>query len=378
MSGKGTLPDHEIVKLIEAGMLPGADPESAEAASLDLRISSEIYRVEGTFLPQNGETVREAMKKVCPTPHPIGTVMEVGVVYIAKLKEESGLRSSVYGYTNPKSTSGRLRVHVRLLVDGVSRYDSLPRNDGNRELWVSIIPQAMPVIMSEGEKLNQLRLFTEDTRFDEFNLEVSMARHSLLFDRDGKEIKYRDIKVSDEDGSVLLTLDLSLVEVGWESFGSARVLDMNKRDHYSPLGFFEPLVAKYESIKLRKGGFYILQSLEYVRVPPELACEMVPMDERSGDFRSHEAGFIDPGWGWNEDGSILGRPLTLELIPFEDLIFRHGQAVAKIRFEEMRSRPLSIYLDKKKGVTNYGGQQAPWLSKHFKQSCQIPAKLKRS
>jgi len=311
------------------------------------------------------------LSKVDAVPHPAGGVMETGVVYIARLRESSLLPTNTYGYANPKSSTGRNRVHVRLLVDGVPRYDSLPFGNNQGSMWLSIVPQAMPIVVSEGEKFNQLRIFTEDTRLDEFELEVGLKKHGLLFDKEGKKIYYKDLKVSDRDGSVVLTLDLSLDQVGWQCHGSSRILDFSKRNHYEPDGIFEPLYKDNGTIRLRKDGFYILQSWEYVRVPPELACEMVPMDERSGDFRSHEAGFIDPGWGWSSQGDVLGRPLTLEVIPFEDLVFRHRQGIAKIRFERMRSRPNSTYLDKMGGETNYGNQMAPWLSKHFKIDSQI-------
>jgi dCTP deaminase len=373
MQAKGALPDHEVVDLINADMLPGADPHNAEGASLDLVVSDEIYRTDGTFLPEIGETVREALQTVSPKRHLAGTVMEVGVVYIAKLRENSNLPPMVYGYSNPKSTSGRNRVHVRLQADGVPRYDSLPLGNNRGELWVSIAPQAMPVVISEGEKLNQLRFFTGDTRLDEVQLSVAMSKDGLLFDKNGQSITYDDLMISDKDGSILLTLDLSLQQVGWQSHGTRRVLDFSNRDFYEPTDFFEPLFVENGAVRLKKDTFYILQSWEYVRVPPTLACEMVPMDERSGDFRSHEAGFIDPGWGWGKEGEIFGRPLTLEVIPFEDLIFRHRQAVAKIRFETLRSLPHSIYQAKKKGPSNYGNQQSPWLSKHFKQEKQILA-----
>jgi dCTP deaminase len=116
-------------------------------------------------------------------------------------------------------------------------------------------------------------------------------------------------------------------------------------------------------VYLKKGAFYILSTNEAVRVPPELACEMVPMDERSGEFRSHYAGFIDPGWGWGEKGEGKGRPLTLEVRPFEDLIVRHGQPIAKIKFERVNEVPVAAYDSM---GSNYIKQSGPKLAKHFK------------
>jgi dCTP deaminase len=94
-----------------------------------------------------------------------------------------------------------------------------------------------------------------------------------------------------------------------------------------------------------------------------MACEMIPMDERSGEFRSHYAGFIDPGWGWGKNGEGKGRPLTLEVRPFEDLIVRQGQPIAKIRFEKVTEIPEVIY---DATGSNYIKQSGPKLAKHFK------------
>ena len=90
---------------------------------------------------------------------------------------------------------------------------------------------------------------------------------------------------------------------------------------------------------------------------------MTPMDHRSGEFRSHYAGFIDPGWGWGIDGKGHGRQLTLELRPFEDIVLRPGQAVARITFEKMVSPP-KIHYDEL-DTSHYRRQAGPGLSKQF-------------
>jgi dCTP deaminase len=89
---------------------------------------------------------------------------------------------------------------------------------------------------------------------------------------------------------------------------------------------------------------------------------MVPMDERSGEFRSHYAGFIDPGWGWGK-GEGKGRQLTLELRPFEDLVVRDNQPICKVRFERMIEVPDKIYDEVN---SHYINQTGPTLSKHFR------------
>ena len=91
---------------------------------------------------------------------------------------------------------------------------------------------------------------------------------------------------------------------------------------------------------------------------------MQPVDAKTGEMRSHYAGFIDPGWGWGRDGKGVGRTLTLEVRPFENLIVRHGQPIGKIGFERLVECPQKLYDEM--GTSNYVDQNGPRLSKHFK------------
>jgi dCTP deaminase len=151
--------------------------------------------------------------------------------------------------------------------------------------------------------------------------------------------------------------------LGYEGVKSNTVVDLSKIKFYDHKKFFKPVKKTGEYLHLKKDGFYILSTHEAVRVPPDLSCEMISMDERSGEFRSHYAGFIDPGWGWGEKGEGKGRPLTLEVRPFEDLIVRQGQPIAKVRFERLIEVPDVVY---DATNSNYIVQTGPKLAKHFK------------
>ncbi len=342
-----------IKNALSAGMNPG---------SLDLTLSEELYRVEGVFLPEPEETVRELLGKITHTPHDYAKPLERDGTYLARLNETFALPAEVYGYCNPKSSTGRNDVHVRVLTDGVSRYDVMPAGYQG-EAWLVINPKSFPIAVVPGERLVQVRLFNGDTRFNELELEMAMRKEPLLFDTHGMPIGYDRLKIKDGDGSIILRLDMEIDPAGYACFGSDRVLDFAKRDFYAPHDFFEEVKKENEYMRLKKGGFYILSWKEAVRIPPYLACEMRPMDERSGEFRSHYAGFIDPGWGYGKEGEGKGRPLTLEVRPFEDMIVRPDQVIAKIRFERMMDIPDVLY--DAAGTSNYLTQSKAKLSKHF-------------
>ena len=376
---KGALPDSMIIKMIDGGFIGGANSVNVRPSSLDLTVSNEIYEVAGVFQPRSGEVVREVLAKISKKKISLDEPLKQGGMYLARLNETLSLPENVYAYCNPKSSSGRIDVHVRLLADHVSRYDavtpagwprqSLPvRQAGagkHGELWLSIMPKTFAIKLPRNYSLNQIRFFNADTRFDELELELAMQEQQLLW-RVKKKIpfNYHELQIRDGDGAAILTLDISSKVVGYRGLATKQVLDLSKMNYYAWDKFFEPLVIKKSDyLNLERDHFYIFSTSEAVRVSPELACEMAPMDERSGEFRSHYAGFIDPGWGWGRAGEGKGRPLTLELRPFEDLIVRDRQPIAKIKFERMIKLPETVY---DAGPSNYSKQSGPRLAKQFK------------
>ncbi len=364
--GHGTLPCQMLIDLMKGGSIKDGDVKNIAPSSLDLTLTDEIYRIDGMVLPWVGVPVRDLLTHIGYHKHDLQYPLERSVLYLAKLRESLELPNGLYGYCNPKSSTGRTDVHVRVMTDGVPRYDAITDDGIPKELWLLITPKSFPVLLPPGETLTQLRIFNHDTRFDELGLKIAFGRDKLLWGTETKPhaFTYNDIMVSDHDGSVILTLDCTHDVVGWECLGKSSVLDFSKRDHYQPEDFFRPLHRTDGMVRLKQGAFYILYTRERIRVPAHLACEMVPVDERSGEFRSHYAGFIDPGWGWGANGSGVGRKLVLEVRPNEDLLIRDNQPIAKITFEHMAELP-DVSYDTKIG-SNYTIETfLPKLSKHF-------------
>jgi dCTP deaminase len=363
VSHYGALPSQMIRDLIHAGFIQGANPEHIAPASLDLTVSDEVYRTEGMFQLHRGESVRDLLSHIQAHPQPRDEPLERGALYLARLNERIEFPTGVYGYCNPKSSTGRLDMHVRVLADGVPRYDSLTPHGYAGELWIAIHPKSFRVRLAENQALSQLRLFTGNTRLTELDFQVALARHKLLWKRSGTPITYDTGGMSDSEGAAVLTLDFDGPVLGYESRDTNEVIDLSEVGVYNAAEYFDEVRTDNGYVRLERGKFYILSTDEAVRIPPELACEMATMDERSGDFRSHYAGFIDPGWGWGEDGRETGRPLTLEVRPFEDLVVRHGQPIAKIKFERMTHVPDVLYDTR---GSNYVTQSGPRLAKQFR------------
>lgn len=363
---RGALPAQMIEELMTSGCIKGALTEHVSPASLDLTLSDELYEITGLILPQTGEEIRGLLDLMGATASTLSTPLAPNKLYLARLNETLDLPQQVYGYCNPKSSTGRLDMHVRVLADGVPRYDSITPKGFAGELWVAIVPKSFSIQLHPGTPLTQLRLFTGDTRFSELDLELALRDGLVWHPTEDTTLHYNDIVTNDQDGAVVLTALIKEGMAGYECIATPdQVVDVANVGGYEGSDFFKPLQIQDGALRLQRDKFYILSGAERVKIPPTLASEMVPMDERSGDFRSHYAGFLDPGWGWGADGTGKGRPFTLEVRPFEDLVVRPGQPIAKIKFERLIAPPTDHY-DSGTQVHNYLAQSGPKLGKQFK------------
>lgn len=361
MNMSGALPCQEIQKLLAGEYIIGADPDNVQPASLDLRLSDEVYRLPAVPLTTQGESVQSMIQRVGGQRHDLGSVFESGTVYIARLEESCALSEQVRAYANPKSTTGRLDIHVRLLADGAGMYDTIPR--GYRGgLWLIIVPGSFSVRLEVGYALAQVRLFFGDSRLDALALEM-LHQESPLIWSGVDPVSHERLKLSHRDNALGLSVDIrESAVVGWEALPCGEVIDVGKKNHYDPKTFFRPVIVGSNGLHLYRKKFYILSTAEHVRIPQDYACEMRPGDSRMGEFRAHYAGFIDPGWGVGKNGEGQGRRLTLEVRTSEDVIVAPEQTFAQVRLEKTRGTPEVSYDD---GGT-YVDQDMARLAKQFK------------
>lgn len=360
----GALPSQTLRELINSDFIKNANVSHVAPASLDLSLSDEIYSISGLVLPKTHEKVSDLLTYMSAVPHSFEKPLMYGQMYLARLNETLALPHEVYGYCNPKSSTGRLDMHVRVLADGVPRFDSVTPKGFAGELWVAIHPKSFSVLLHNGTLLTQLRLFTRDTRFTELDLEIAIAQGLMWHQKEDRLLTYDELVTNDKDGAVVLTALVEKDFCGYHCIAKPeQVIDVAKIASYEATDFFEKVEAENDALRLVRDHFYILSGAERVRIPPTFASEMVPMDERSGDFRSHYAGFLDPGWGFGKTGEGKGRPFTLEIRPFEDLVIRSGQPIAKIKFERMIDIP-DIQYDTE--ASHYLTQTCAKLAKQFR------------
>jgi dCTP deaminase len=356
----GIVPSHVLRQLIRARReiiaAEEIDAAQIQPASLDLRLGPMAWRVRASFLPGPQSTVRDKLASV--VLHEInltgGAVLETGCVYVVPLLESLDLGFRVSGIANPKSSTGRLDVFTRLIVDRAQAFDRV--DPGYRgPLYAEISPRTFPILVRKGSRLNQLRIRRGSPQFTDTQLRRLHADTPLV---DGE---------ADIDNGLALSVDLkgdaAMQQVGWRAKRHTGIIDIDERGVLEPLDFWEPVRASRSgSIVLDPDEFYILASREAIAIPPDFAAEMLPFNPLVGEFRVHYAGFFDPGFG-HEAGLGRGARAVLEVrsreVPF---ILEHGQIIGRLVFERLTEPPPQVY---GQGIGSNYQRQGLRLSKHF-------------
>jgi dCTP deaminase len=328
----GILPCQALEELLMEEAITASRPldaDQVQPASLDLRLGERAWRVRASFLP-GGRRVMERTPDVAMHELDLtrGAVLERGCVYIAEILESLALPAGVSGRANPKSSTGRVDVFVRLLTDRGQSFDDIA--DGYEgPLYLEIAPQTFSVLVRSGTRLNQLRLK-----------------------------RGQPPRLSVRSVGVDLTGDLA----GFRARRHAPVVDLDLEDGHDPCDFWQPLEPRRGELLLDPGEFYILASKDSIEIPVLEAAEMTPIDPAVGEFRVHYAGFFDPGFGTAEtlgQGSRAVLEVRSHETPF---ILEDGQTVARLVYEPLTERPARLYGED----GSHYQRQGLKLSKHFK------------
>jgi dCTP deaminase len=360
--GRGLLASQDIRAMVRGREILGSEDiseEQIQPASLDLRLGRVAHRVCTSFLPGPASTVMDCIRTYSMHSIDLETeaVLERGCVYIVQLMEHLQPRARVSGVANPKSSTGRLDVFTRLIVDRASVFDQVPA--GYRGcLYTEISPRTFSVLVRKGMRLNQLRFrrgspSTSDTALKRLQREVRLV--------DGAEGE------AHIDQGIAVTVDLTprgAEPVGWRARRHTGLIDLSRVDHYDTAEFWEPVRPDVSgAVILNPGDFYILASKEAVTVPPDHAAEMRAYDTRVGEFRVHYAGFFDPGFGHAEAGGA-GSRAVLEIRSFEvPFALRDGQLVGRLVYEKLTAVPDKLY---GAGIGSSYQRQGLALAKQFR------------
>ena len=373
----GVLSSQEILELIHKNVITsenGIEKDLIQPASIDLRLGIKAWRVPASFLPGKGNKVSSRLKDLAMHEFSLidGAVLECGCVYIVKLLENVSLTDNLTGIANPKSSTGRLDVFTRLIVDGAMEFEEVPAGYQG-PLYAEISPRTFSVLVRTGSRLNQLRLRRGQSFTSDKEMEILQEHVGLVRNQD-------NINLPDKiKNGVPLSVDLVGENglIGYKARKHSMLIDIDKPNHYKRELFWEKITVEdllYQggdhknknnqgSLILSPDAFYILASKEYVSVPSKYAAEMRAYDTKVGEFRAHYAGFFDPGFGLTELGASKTKAV-LEVrshdVPF---LIEQDQTVCRLVYEPMANVPSILYGEV--GSSNNYQAQGLKLAKHF-------------
>jgi len=367
-NGHGVFSSRQIERLIRKGFVastPAVEARQVQPASLDLRLGNIAYRVRASFLSGPDVCVRDKLRELCLYEISLSNaaVLDVGSTYIIPLVEAFRLPAGVSATANPKSSSGRLNVFTRMIIDRGQAFDTMP-SGYHGSAYLEVSPRSFPVLVRQGSCLNQIRFHQGDHLFSDMEL-ISLHRDDPLVDTDTAEFS----------GGLRISIDLKASWsdrkddniIGYRARRYTNLIDIDAVNSLDIIDFWEPisLNGQETSLLLDPAEFYILVSREGLRIPPLCAAEMLPFDHCMGEFRVHYAGFFDPGFGYTKSGdNPVGARAVLEVssrdVPF---ILNHRQTVARLVFSKMQRQPQRLYGE---SLGSHYQWQGLKLSKHFR------------
>ena len=323
-----------------------------QPSSIDLSLSEECYEIKSSFLSPDSK-VRDKLKKIYSKKINLKTtkILKKNKTYIVRLNETLKLSKSITGHCNPKSSTGRLNIFCRTILDYCDEYEKIPKNYKG-EMFLEVTTRSFDIKISKGDKLNQMRLRKKINNYlDDKDLKKINRRSSIIF-TNKKNVIENGLRVS-----VDLSDDNEIC--AYVAKKTSLSINFSKISYYKIKKFWKSLKPTNNSLIIEKNKFYILKSREKIRIPSNLAGEMIPYDTGIGDFRAHYAGFFDPGFG-DPEGSYAVLEVKTNELPF---ILEDGQTIARIRYEKLNRKTSVVYGSSIN--SNYQNQKLA-LSKHFK------------
>ncbi|MBI2147593.1 2'-deoxycytidine 5'-triphosphate deaminase [Candidatus Woesearchaeota archaeon] len=366
----GVFSSQHIQGMIEQGQITAENPilpDQVQPSSFDLRLGNVGYRVPASFLLSKGGRVQEKLEQFAKDYYKFSlkndAFLEARKTYVFELQERIALPPGVKARCNPKSSTGRIDTFARVITDNCTNFDNV--TDGYQgKLYLMVYPMSFDLIVKEGVTLSQIRFFQgTGYRLTAQQMREAYQQYQLLYDKNGHPLLPSQA-ILEEDG-LFLTVDFDDDIVGYRSKKNSKPINTAKKGYYAVNEFWEPITRPpSKKLILDPDFFYILKSKEKVRIPTSLASEMVEFHSGIGEFRSHYAGFFDPGFGYGKDGEIKGSHAVLEVrmrdTPMEII---DGQIFVKMVFERMMDIPSISYGE---GSSHYQNQSLK-LSKHFVQ-----------
>ena len=127
----GSLVYQDYINLINKNFIITENIQNTQIqpSSIDLSLSEECYEIKHSFLSYNTK-VRNKLKDLAIKKISLDKefIFKKNKTYIVRLNERLNLKNNIFGHCNPKSSTGRLDIFCRSLVDYAEEYEKIPKN----------------------------------------------------------------------------------------------------------------------------------------------------------------------------------------------------------------------------------------------------------
>ena len=144
---KGSLIYEDYCSLIRKNilLLNNFNKNQIQPSSIDLTLSEECYEIKSSFLSLNNK-VREKLSEMLISRIDLTKkkIFYKNKTYLCRLNEKLDLNSNIQGLCNPKSSTGRLDIFCRTILDYTDEYEKIPLNY-SVEIFLEIKPRSFDI-----------------------------------------------------------------------------------------------------------------------------------------------------------------------------------------------------------------------------------------
>ncbi|MCC7574856.1 2'-deoxycytidine 5'-triphosphate deaminase [Candidatus Woesearchaeota archaeon] len=376
---RGVLPRQEIIKFIEQGIikLKNFNEKLLQPGSIDLPIGNKAYHVSSSFLPKPDEPVEKYIEQFWRGEVDLTDskgILKKNNIYVIPINTELNLPSNYWAQFNPKSTTGRSGLSSKVVSDGHTAFDETKGASG--KIYVIAQPKAFDTKIKEGLAIGQMKLWKHQIiPLGKEVLQMYNQINPLIHDEYDEPIPLLNDLF--KNSAIKLTVDLESDVVAYRSKANSNLVydlsgsrgSMNEQQEK----FWEKITAPEKGqLLLEPGYFYIMGTRERVRFPRNISGTLEYIDKNAFEGYVHEAGFMDIGFGFGENGELPATHITLEMRVFEPFTITHGQYIGKMNYEPVLNIPtdkegkLAVYGAGIYKLSNYQAQpRGPTLGKQF-------------
>ena len=199
----GSLVYQDYINLINKNFIITENIQNTQIqpSSIDLTLSEECYEIKHSFLSYNTK-VRNKLKNLAIKKISLDKefIFKKNKTYIVRLNERLNLKNNIFGHCNPKSSTGRLDIFCRSLVDYAEEYEKIPKNYKG-EIFLEITSRSFDVLFKKTNSLNQLRLINKNHNYLTDKQLINLNKKQKISNQTRDDIKI--------DNGLKLSVDLA-------------------------------------------------------------------------------------------------------------------------------------------------------------------------